>query len=336
MTIEARAPTRIDLAGGTLDLYPIYLIEEEAWTINAAVDIPVRVRLDRTRRGFTIVSQDLRRQLQADSVDALPLGGPLDLACRALRFAGPTAGGVKMTLASSAPPGSGLGASSALLVAMLAGLDRLARRRRALEDLIAAAWRIEAQSLRTVAGRQDHLAAAHGGVNAIRFGLDGDHVEPLLRAAPQRRAFQERLALIYTGRPHSSGLTNWGVVRAYLDGTPATVNRMRGIAEVARGMRRAVQTMDLDAVGELLAEEWSCRRGLAAGVSTPAIERVLAVARRYGGIAGKACGAGGGGSVLIFTRAGAKRAVEAAVRNAGFQVLPLRIDTGGLQVRAVL
>ena len=335
MIIEARAPTRIDLAGGTLDIYPIYLIEDEAWTINAAIDIPVRVRLERTRRDFTIISQDLRRQVQVESLDALPLGGPLDLACRALRFAAP-AHGVKITLASSAPPGSGLGASSALLVALLAGLDRVVRRRRSLEDLVAAAWRIEAQSLRTVAGRQDHLAAAHGGVNAIRFGLDGDRVEPLLRTPSDRRAFQERLVLVYTGRPHSSGLTNWGVVRAYLDGTPATVNRMQGIAQVARRMRLAVQARDWDAVGELLAEEWSYRRGLAAGVSTPAIEKVLAVARRSGGIGGKACGAGGGGCVLIFTRAGAKRAVEAAVRNAGYQVLPLRIATKGLQVRAVL
>lgn len=335
MIIEARAPTRIDLAGGTLDIYPIYLLEDEAWTINAAIDIPVRVRLERLRRGFAIVSQDLRRHLQVETLDELPLGGPLDLACRALRFAAPRSG-VKMTLNSSAPPGSGLGASSALLVAMLAGLDRLAGRRRPLEEVVGAAWRIEAQSLRTVAGRQDHLAAAYGGVNAIHFALGGDHVEPVLRSARQRRALQERLVLAYTGRPHSSGLTNWGVVRAYLDGAPATVDRMRTIAQVARAMREAVAALDFETIGGLLAEEWAARRGLANGVSTPAIERVLAVARRHGAIAGKACGAGGGGCVLVLTRAGAKRAVEAAVRDAGFQVLPLRVASRGLQVRAVL
>jgi D-glycero-alpha-D-manno-heptose-7-phosphate kinase len=335
MIIEARAPTRIDLAGGTLDIYPIYLLEDEAWTINAAIDIPVRVRLERLRRGYAIASQDLRRHLQVESLDELPLGGPLDLACRALRFAAPRSG-VKMTLHSSAPPGSGLGASSALLVAMLAGLDRLSGRRRPLEEVVSAAWRIEAQSLRTVAGRQDHLAAAHGGVNAMHFALGGDHVESVLRLARQRRALQERLVLVYTGRPHASGLTNWGVVRAYLDGAPATVNRMRTIAQVARAMREAVAALDFEAIGGLLAEEWAARRGLATGVSTPAIERVLTVARRHGGVAGKACGAGGGGCVLVFTRAGAKRVVEAAIRDAGFQVLPLRVASRGLQVRAVL
>lgn len=334
MIVEARAPTRIDLAGGTLDIYPIYLIEDEAWTINAAIEIPVQVRLARARGGFAITSQDLRRRVQVESLDDLPTGGPLDLACRALRFAAPRPG-LSITLASSAPPGSGLGASSALVVALLAALDRWTRRSRPRDELIAAAWRLEAQSLRTLTGRQDYLAAAHGGVNAIRFGLDGDRVEPLLRTPTLRRALQDRLVLAYTGQPHSSGLTNWGVVRAYLDGVPATVNRMRSIAGVARQMRDALRAGDLDALGELLAEEWTHRRELANGVSTQSIEKVLSVARRHGGVAGKACGAGGGGCVLVVVRAGAKRAVEVALRNAGFAILKVGIAAKGLQVRTL-
>ncbi len=334
MIVEAQAPTRIDLAGGTLDIHPIFLIEDDAWTINVAVEIPVQVRLARAPRGFAITSQDLRHRAQVESLDDLPSGGPLDLACRALRFAAPRPG-LAMTLASSAPPGSGLGASSALLVALLAALDRWMRRSRSRDDLIATAWRIEAQSLRTLTGRQDYHAAAHGGINAIHFGLDGDRVEPLLRAPTLRRALQDRLVLAYTGQPHASGLTNWRVVRNYLEGVPATVNRMRGIAEVARQMRDALRAGDLDALGKLLAEEWAHRRELANGVSTPAIEKVLTVARRHGGVGGKACGAGGGGCVVVFVRAGAKRAVEGALRNAGFPVLRAGIAAKGLQVRTV-
>ena len=333
MIIDAQAPTRVDLAGGTLDIHPICLIEDDAWTINAAVDIPVSVRLATARSGITITSQDMRQRLKADSLDALPAAGPLDLACCALRFAEPKTG-VNVTLTSTAPPGSGLGASSALLVALLGALDRLRRKPRPLDDLVAVAWRLETQSIRTLTGRQDHLAAVHGGVSAIRFGADGDHVEPLLSTPKLRTALQDRLVLVYTGQPHSSGVTNWGVVRAYLDGAPAVVSRMRSIASVARQMRDALRADDINAVGELLTEEWTHRRELSAGVSTPEIEKALSIARRHGAIGGKACGAGGGGCVVIFTRDGAKRAVESQLRGAGYQVLKMEIAPKGLQVRA--
>jgi len=334
MIVEARAPTRVDLAGGTLDIFPIYLLEEDVWTINAAVEIPVRVRLAPARRGFVIASQDLGQRIQAESLDVLPVGGPMDSVCRALRLANPRPG-LSVTLASAAPPGSGLGASSALLIALLAALDRLARRKRSRDELVAIASLIEVQSLRMVTGRQDHLAAVYGGVNAIRFGLDGDHVEPLLPTQALLHTLQDRLVIAYTGRPHSSGLTNWGVVRAYLDGTPNTVHRLRSIAQVARQTREALRARDLDALGPLLAEEWAHRRELATGVSTALIERALAVARRSGALGGKACGAGGGGCVVVFVRAGARHACESALRAAGFQVLPARIAPKGLQVRTV-
>jgi len=108
------------------------------------------------------------------------------------------------------------------------------------------------------------------------------------------------------------------------------------VAQVARQTRDALRAHDFDALGPLLAEEWSYRRELATGVSTPLIERVLAVARRSGALGGKACGAGGGGCVVVFVRSGAKRACESALRAAGFQVLPARIASKGLQVRTVL
>lgn len=357
MIVAARAPTRIDLAGGTLDIHPIYLLEEDAWTVNAAVEIPVRVRISPARSGVSVESKDLGQRVEAASLDSLPMGGPLDLACRAIRLAGlrslraaasaaPPPGsarlrsararrwsGLSVTIDSAAPSGSGLGASSAMLVALLAALDRMAGRRRTVRDLVAAAWRLEAQSLRTLTGRQDYLAAVHGGVNAIRFAVDGDHVEPLLDGR-SRAALQDRLVIAYTGMPHASGITNWGVVRSYLDGTPSVVNHIRGIAQVARRMRQALLSSDLDAAGGLLAEEWAHRRELAAGVSTPVVERALAVARRHGGLAGKVCGAGGGGCVLVFVRAGARRMCEEGLRQAGFQVLPVQIAARGVRVRS--
>jgi D-glycero-alpha-D-manno-heptose-7-phosphate kinase len=335
MIIEARAPTRIDLAGGTLDIHPLYLLEDDVWTVNAAVEIPVRVRLSPARQGYIIVSNDLDLRVEGSTLDTLPAGGPMDLVCRALRYAAPRPG-LRVVLSSAAPKGSGLGASSALLVALLAALDRFNGRKRSRADLVMTAWRLEAQSLRTLTGRQDYLAAVHGGINAIGFGVRGDRVVSLHHDPALRRALQERLVIAYTGQPHASGLTNWGVVRAYLDGTPATIDHVKSIADVARRMRDALRSGRLELVAGLLDAEWSHRRELAPGVSTPVIARALAVARRHGALAGKACGAGGGGSVLVFVRAGAKRFCEDGLRAAGFAVLPTRIAPTGLQVRARL
>ncbi len=335
MIVEATSPTRVDLAGGTLDIHPLYLMEEDVWTLNAAIEIPVRVRLARARAGFLIVSTDLRERIEAPDLDSLPSGGALEPACRALRFVAPRAG-LAVTLRSAAPPGSGLGASSALLLTLLAALHRWTRRAFSRDGLVGLAWRLEAQSLRTLTGRQDYLAAAYGGVNAIRFGADGDHVEPLFRGAAARRALQDRLVVAYTGLPHRSGPTNWEIVRSYLDGTPQTVQHLRAIAQTARAMRDALRERDLDAAGGLVAREWTHRRELSPGVSTPRIEEALAVARRAGAIGGKACGAGGGGSVLIFTREGGRQSCERALRAAGFTVLPARIASRGLHVRTVL
>jgi D-glycero-alpha-D-manno-heptose-7-phosphate kinase len=334
MIIEATAPTRIDLAGGTLDIHPLYLLEDGVWTINVAVDVPVSVRIEPRRRGVSITSIDLGRRAHAPSSDSLPLGGPLDLAARAVRASRPR-GGLAITLNSAAPPGSGLGASSALLVTLLAALDRWNGARRGRGDLVMAAWRIEAQSLRTLTGRQDYLAPLWGGGNAIHFGLDGDRVEPLLSNPAHRRALQDRLVVAYTGVSHASGQTNWGVIRRYLDGRPGTVRSLRGIADVARRTRAALRAGRIDDLSDLVAEEWAFRRRLAHGVSTPVVERAIAVGRRHGAIAGKACGAGGGGSVLLLVRPGAKSSCEAGLAASGFRVLSSTIVARGLRVSTV-
>jgi D-glycero-alpha-D-manno-heptose-7-phosphate kinase len=332
MIVEARAPTRIDLAGGTLDIHPLYLLEDGVWTINVAVDVPVSVRIEPRPRGVSITSVDLRRRVHAPSAETLPVGGPLDLASRAVRASRPRRG-LAITLNSSAPPGSGLGASSALLVTLLAALDRWNGVRGRRDELVMRAWRLEAQALRTLTGRQDYLAPIWGGSNAIHFGLDGDRVEPLLTRPAQRRALQDRLVVAYTGTSHASGLTNWGVIRRYLDGAQDTIRHLRSIAKVARRTRDALRAGRIADIADLVAEEWLHRRRLAKGVSTPVVERAIAVGRRYGALAGKACGAGGGGSVLLVVRPGAKAACEAGLTASGLQVLPSTIAARGLRVR---
>ncbi len=123
MIVEATAPTRIDLAGGTLDIYPIYLLEGGAVTVNLAITIGVRVRVEPYTEGVAVYSEDLGFGVEVPTSAALPVGGPLDLILRALRYCGLPAR-TRVVTVSNAPRGSGLGASSSLLVALLAACER--------------------------------------------------------------------------------------------------------------------------------------------------------------------------------------------------------------------
>lgn len=335
MIIDAHAPTRIDLAGGTLDIYPIYLLEGGATTINVAITLRTHVRLEPYPGGVAVYSRDLAFGVEAPAAATLPGGGPLDLVLRTVRYAGLPAR-TRVITSSDAPRGSGLGASSSLLVGLLAACERRQGRRprRApFGDLVELAARLEAQSINAPTGKQDYYAALHGGLNAIWFDLDREVVEPLL---PARRlgGLEEHLVLTFTGEPHASGLTNWGMIRAYLDGVPGTVEGLRAIRRISQEMREVLRHGDLRGFARLLRAEWEQRRRLAAGVSTREVERAINAARRAGALASKVCGAGGGGCIVTVVPAETKYRVEGALTEAGFRVLPFRIARAGLRVRA--
>lgn len=332
--LRAQAPTRIDLAGGTLDLYPLYLFEDGGLTVNIAIDIMTEVQIEPHPAGVELSSVDRRQTLTAPSARDLPAGGPLDLLVRAVRFADPEPG-LRIVTRSSAPAGSGLGASSSLLVCLLAALDRINGRRHTRGSLIELAAHLEAQSIRVPTGKQDYYAAVYGGVNAIWFEVARDRVEPLVVDAAMRRALEDRLVLSYTGEPHDSAVTNWSMMRAYIDGIERTATSLRRIKATALAMREALLAADLDRLGVLIGEEWENRRQLADGVSTPAIDTLIRAAGEAGAVASKVCGAGGGGCMVSFVRDGAKAAVAAALAAHGARVLPFHIAYRGVRSRAL-
>lgn len=334
LILQTQAPTRIDLAGGTLDLHPLYLFEDGGLTVNIAIDIMTKVRIESSSEGVELQSLDLQHTLVAPSARDLPPGGPLDLLVRAVRFANPSSG-LRIITHSTAPRGSGLGASSSLLVCLLAALDRIHGRRQDRGSLIELASRLEAQSIRIPTGKQDYYAAIYGGINAIWFEVDRDRVEPLTLPPGMQRALENRLVLSYTGEPHDSALSNWGMMRAYLDGIPRTAAGLRQIKATALLMREALLRADLDSLGALIGEEWENRRQLADGVSTPAIDRLMRTAQDAGAVASKVCGAGGGGCMVTFVRDGAKATVAAALAAHGAQILPFHIARRGVRSRVV-
>ncbi len=332
MRIEARAPTRIDLAGGTLDIWPLYLFHEGAVTVNCAITRYASCAIS-TRRDnrIVLVSRDTRRQESFASLAALARAPRyrLPLLAHLVRFFRPRTGLV-LTTDSEAPAGAGIGGSSAMAVAICAALDRLTGAGFGLEDWIHISRDAEAIVIRVPTGTQDHYPPAFGGANAIHLIPGGERREALRVDLDQ---LERCLVLCYTGKPRQSGINNWEVFKAHINGDRRVWGNLEQIAVVARHVRAALERGQWHQLGRLVREEWEFRRRNLPTISTPTIDRIIAAARRVGAMGGKVCGAGGGGCLALVIEPAARTRVEAAVRSAGGELLPIRIDRPGVRVR---
>jgi D-glycero-alpha-D-manno-heptose-7-phosphate kinase len=334
MRIEARAPTRIDLAGGTLDIWPLYLFHQPAFTLNCAISLYASCTLEthKTSKSIRLISLDTKKREEFSSWRALADSSryrlPL-LAQFAKHFRQPL--GLTITTDSQAPAGAGISGSSALAVALAAAFDRLTRLGASRVDWIHLSRDIECVVLGVTTGTQDHYPAAFGGASLISFDLGGEHRSELGADVGE---IEKRLVLCYTGKPRRSGINNWKIVKAHIDGDRRVWRNLEKIAQVAREMPASIRAGNWNEAGRLLREEWNYRRRNLPTISTPTVDRIIARARKAGALGGKVCGAGGGGCVALLIEPGARARVEEAATAAGGQVLPIRIDRQGVRLRA--
>ncbi len=332
LRITSRAPTRIDLAGGTLDIWPLYLYHEGALTVNVAVTRYASCEiLTAPGRRITLISRDTRRRETFASLDALAHARryKLPLLAHLVRFFAPR-GGFTLTTDSQAPAGAGIGGSSAMAVAICAALDRLTGARKKLEDWIHISRDAEAIVIRVPTGTQDHYPPAFGGASAIHLDAGGEWREALRVDLDE---LERRIVLCYTGKPRQSGINNWEVMKAHIDGSRRVWRNLEEITRVAVAMKGAIERSRWNEAGRLLRQEWTFRRRNIPTISTPVIDRIISAARRAGALGGKVCGAGGGGCVALLIEPGARKRVEAVVASAGGQDLPVCIDRRGVRVR---
>ncbi len=330
-TITATAPCRVDLAGGTVDIWPLYLFHPGAVTVNFAVNILTRCRVRRTRgRQIVLRSLDTSCADRFASLGALCAAHKVNhpLAAHLVRFFAPH-DGLEMETHSESPAGAGISGSSALMIASAAALARYTGRKLSLEEIRAIAQNVEAQLIRVPTGCQDYYPALYGGVSAIHLGPDGIRRESI---AVDPAELDRRFLLVYTGAPRQSGINNWEVFKAHIGGDRKVFRNFEEIVAIARAMRRALAGADWEEVAVLLRAEWKLRRSNAPGISTPLIDRLMTAAGRQGARAAKVCGAGGGGCVVFLIEEDAKQRVAEAIRQAGGQVLPAVVSREGLIV----
>src|ERR1700731_1820275 len=253
MIIESKAPTRVDLAGATLDIWPLYLFHPGALTVNAAISRYASCVIETNAPGneqIKLVSRDTKREESFTSLAALAKAGRyrLPLLAEIVKFFQPA-----------------------------------------------------------------------GGEHRVELRLNLDELE-------------RRIVVCYTGKPRQHGINNWEVFKAHINGKRAVQNSMEKISKVAQLLRVALEATDWNEAGRLMREEWFFRKRNLPTISTKLVDRVIEGARKKGALAGKVCGAGGGGCVVLLIEPDARQRVEASIRDVGAEVLPVKIDRQGVQV----
>ncbi len=329
MRVVATAPCRADLAGGTLDIWPLGIIHRGALTVNMAIPVMVKLEADlegRPGHGAHAVGDGPWVEFGPEDVD--------DDLSAAVCFALRPTGGVRVRVFEQAPMGSGLGGSSSYAVALARAVLALTEKTMSDRRLIAVLRDLEARILAAPTGVQDHWAAARGGVIAVHLEAGGEVVEEM---SVDPVWLGERASVFFTGITHHSGMVNWQVIRRRLEGDGITTTALEAIAEAARKCRQSLLAGDADGCGAAIAEEWAARKKLAPEVCPGELESLEQTALSAGAQAFKACGAGGGGSVLLWHPDGRGESIARALTQAapGGFMAPSGVMRQGCQVSLV-
>jgi D-glycero-alpha-D-manno-heptose-7-phosphate kinase len=326
VVIETSAPTRIDLAGGTIDIWPLYLFHPGAQTLNAAISLRARARLEsRSDDGIVIRSEDTGVTVEASDWRELRDRRELRLLSLLVHFF--ETRGITLTTSSESPAGAGIAGSSALNVAVCGALADWNRQHYEPEALLQIAMNVEAQTIAVPTGLQDYRPALYGGIAALELDVDGIHRIPL---QVDFRELERRIVLCYTGEPRNSGTNNWEITKKHIDGDRHVFDCFERIRDTASAMRERLTRGDWDGVGAAIAEEWDNRKRLAPGVTTPGIEGLIARAIAAGATAAKVCGAGGGGCLFCYGPPARRAAIAEALAAGGARLLDYTIQRDGL------
>lgn len=357
-SIVSRAPTRIDLAGGTVDIWPLYLFLKNPLTLNLGIDLFAEARLDfvpAAKRGTSkirFISGDQGTELELDASEIenprAPVFPLVELHWKLLRHFWREFGlsehcrNLDITLRTQArsPAGAGLGGSSTLSIAIIGALASWAQGapvdpERDGEKLIEIVRDIETTVIQVPAGLQDYYGAMYGGLQRLHWSAGRHHRQWLPDNI--RLHLEKRLLLFYSGQSRNSGINNWALYKGFIDKKDDIRKKFEAIGDATVRLEQALRDGHWEDVGFAIEQEWETRRTLAPGISTPEIDRAFAQARSQSPIAGKICGAGGGGCVFAYSAQELspqdRSRFEKIFAESGMRPLPIRSTAQGLDVQ---
>jgi D-glycero-alpha-D-manno-heptose-7-phosphate kinase len=341
--LRSKAPLRISFAGGGTDVSP-YPEEKGGAVLNCTIDKFAYVTLEAVPDGVgsvTVESLDYNMTLNFRRPSDLIYNGDLDVVKAALKVLRPRDGGkntdsLRLFLHSDAPPGSGLGTSSTMCVALVGAFQHYLREPWTAYEVAELAYRIEREELGLKGGRQDQYAASFGGFNFMEFTGTKTIVNPLRIHPDVVNELAYRLLLCYTGTGHYSNDIIERQQRSYTEKRVDTVVALDATKQLAIDMKNELLRGNLDEMGRLLDEGWQHKKQFTEGISNEQIDAFYARAREAGAIGGKLLGAGGGGYILLFCDFARRAKVAKAVQEAGGRVTDFALETEGLQTWSVL
>lgn len=328
--VRAKAPLRISFAGGGTDVPPFP--EREGGcvlssTINRYAWGTLRPRDDGQ---ICISSRDFGVSLTYASRDSLTYDGQMDLAKAAInRLAGDHNRGYDLFLHTDAPPGSGLGSSSAMMVVLVGLLKEYHGLTLTDYEVAELAYSIERVDLSIPGGLQDQYAAVFGGFNFIEFLGDRVVVNSLKISDDIRNELEYNLLLVHTGRIRLSENIIEDQVRRYEQGD--TTDALKELKALATEMKNALLHRRMDEFGGLLDKEWQHKKRMSPRISGPELDELYSVARREGAIGGKITGAGGGGYMLLYCGFERKHEIAQVLAGMGCQIHEVALEPLGLQ-----
>lgn len=345
--IRSRAPVRVDFAGGWTDV-AAFCQKTPGYVVNAAVNVysyvticgedlaglpaggGMRRRVKDPRHGITLYSSDFDLYVHAETIRELEYDGNIDLVKAAARQLGMDNGFTLITQ-SAAPPGSGLGTSASMGVALLAAVNRFAGRHNLAYELAEEASRIEREELGILGGKQDHYAGALGGVLFLEFRGGEVRSSRLNLARETALELEKNLVIAYTGQSRLSGEVHARVNERFNAGDANTVGAIEEMKAISVSMKDALLDGNLIRFAGLMAQNWECQKRLHPSVTNETIERIFAAALENGAIGGKACGAGGGGCVIFYCRPEKEHQTRRALEREGATILDFNIDPYGAE-----
>jgi D-glycero-alpha-D-manno-heptose-7-phosphate kinase len=324
---RAAAPVRLDFAGGWTDVPP-FSAREGGVVVSAAIGLYAHAEVRPGGEGLHLVAEDLGATLDLPDEAALARPSRLGLLQAGLRLLPLRA--CALTTRSDAPPGSGLGSSGALDVALVAALSAARGETRDTREIAQLACRLERMEAGIPGGSQDQFTAAFGGVLRMEFRDPDVIVEPLALDPALLDELERRMLLVYTGASHFSGTTIGRVMTAYEAGDRAVTAALHGLRDVAERIVEALRAGDLARIGALLDLNWRHQQTLDPGMCTPLMARLGHAMREAGALGGKAAGSGAGGSMFFLVPDDTRIAAEAA-RALGGILLPVQWAADGVR-----
>ncbi len=318
-SLTVRSPSRVDLAGGTLDLWPLFAMTGGANTINVAISVWTEVTIQEGK-GLFVKSHDLKKEWRfANRADLLKHSDPqLGLFREVLREF-PDMENCEVLTRSESPVGGGIGGSSSLTVSFMKAIHQwLGWKMPPPPEFVHWAHNIEARMLRTPTGTQDYFPAVSGGINILDYS-DRGVVQTVLPV--EGTMIASHCLVVNTGKSHHSGLNNFDVLTRVVKGEATVIQALNEIKDVAAKTKEACLKKEFQKLPELFKLETQARLKLTPMFSSPEIERLGQIAVANGAAAIKICGAGGGGCVLVWADPSQRERVVSACQKEGFQIL---------------